>query len=146
VDEAGQIGGKQMLELIRLVCERNAGWCFRATRASMERRGSDALLPLNAFGYSPVELHKIRRQNRRWAGTKRNVRPSGSIARLSNWRGGQIGRMFEQLEKMHAWCVRLGEQSDKLADEYVASLNNRHCRVVSQRGVKSSHTPRCVKR
>jgi len=99
VDEAGQIGGKQMLELIRLVCERNARLVLSGdTRQHGAVEASDALLPLNGIRCPPVELHKIRRQDPALAGIKRNMRPSGSIARRSNWR-----RQVNWLNRMNNW-------------------------------------------
>jgi ATP-dependent exoDNAse (exonuclease V) alpha subunit len=48
VDEAGQIGGKQMLELIRLVCERNARLMLSGdTRQHGAVEASDALLAMS---------------------------------------------------------------------------------------------------
>jgi len=65
VDEAGQIGGRQMLELIRLVRERNARLLLSGdTRQHGAIEASDALLAIERrSGVKPVELHKIRRQD-----------------------------------------------------------------------------------
>src|SRR5207247_1075538 len=65
VDEAGQIGGRQMLELIRLIRERNARLILSGdTRQHGAVEASDALLAIERHaGVKPVELHKIRRQD-----------------------------------------------------------------------------------
>ena len=65
VDEAGQIGGRQMLELLRLVRERNARVILSGdTRQHGAVEGSDALFAIERYsGVKPVELHKIRRQD-----------------------------------------------------------------------------------
>jgi ATP-dependent exoDNAse (exonuclease V) alpha subunit len=65
VDEAGQIGGRQMSELIRLVRERNARLLLSGdTRQHGAIEASDALLAIERHsGIRPVELHTIRRQD-----------------------------------------------------------------------------------
>ena len=65
VDEAGQIGGRQMLELLRLACENNARVILSGdTRQHGAVEASDALLAIERHsGVKPVELHKIRRQD-----------------------------------------------------------------------------------
>ena len=65
VDEAGQIGGRQMLNLIRLARERNARVILSGdTRQHGAVEASDALLAIERHsGVRPVELHNIRRQD-----------------------------------------------------------------------------------
>ena len=65
VDEAGQIGGRQMLELLRLARERNARVILSGdTRQHGAVEASDALLAIERHsGIKPVELHTIRRQD-----------------------------------------------------------------------------------
>src|SRR5208337_5145760 len=65
VDEAGQIGGRQMLDLVRLVRERNARLILSGdTRQHGAVEASDALLAIERYsGVRPVELHNIRRQD-----------------------------------------------------------------------------------
>src|ERR1022692_5220623 len=65
VDEAGQIGGRQMLDLIRVVRERNARLILSGdTRQHGVVEASDALLAIERHsGVKPIELHKIRRQD-----------------------------------------------------------------------------------
>ncbi len=65
VDEAGQIGGRQMSELLRLARERNARVILSGdTRQHGAVEASDALLAIERYsGVKPVELHTIRRQD-----------------------------------------------------------------------------------
>jgi ATP-dependent exoDNAse (exonuclease V) alpha subunit len=65
VDEAGQIGGRQMFELLRLARERNARVILSGdTRQHGAVEASDALLAIERYsGVKPVELHTIRRQD-----------------------------------------------------------------------------------
>src|SRR6202142_3958573 len=65
VDEAGQIGGRQMHQLLRLAQERNARVVLSGdTRQHGAVEASDALLAIERHsGVKPVELRKIRRQD-----------------------------------------------------------------------------------
>ena len=65
VDEAGQIGARQMLELIRVVNERKGRIIFSGdTRQHGPVEASDALLALERYAnLRPAELETIRRQN-----------------------------------------------------------------------------------
>lgn len=65
VDEAGQMGGRQMLALLRLAKKRNARVVLSGdTRQHGAVEASDALLAIERYaGVKPVELKKIRRQD-----------------------------------------------------------------------------------
>jgi ATP-dependent exoDNAse (exonuclease V) alpha subunit len=65
VDEAGQIGGRQMHELLRLAHECNARVILSGdTRQHGAVEASDALLAIERYsGIKPVELRTIRRQD-----------------------------------------------------------------------------------
>jgi conjugative relaxase-like TrwC/TraI family protein len=134
VDEAGQIGGKQMLELVRLVCERNARLVLSGdTRQHGAVEASDALLAIERHsGIRPVELHKIRRQNPALGRDKKeraSIRQYRKVVELAA--AGKLVESFEQLEKMRAVVAcGLGEQSDKLADEYVRVIEQSATAVV----------------
>ena len=134
VDEAGQIGGKQMLELIRLVCDRNARLVLSGdTRQHGAVEASDALLAIERHsGIRPVELHKIRRQNPTLGRDKKeraSIRQYRKVVELAA--AGKLVESFEQLEKMRAVVAcGLGEQSDKLADEYVRVIEQSATAVV----------------
>jgi ATP-dependent exoDNAse (exonuclease V) alpha subunit len=123
VDEAGQIGGRQMLELIRLVRERNARLILSGdTRQHGAVEASDALLAIERHsGVRPVELHKIRRQDPALG------KDSDERTRIRQYRkavesaaGGKLSESFERLDKMGAVVAcGLDTQADTLADDYV---------------------------
>ena len=123
VDEAGQIGGRQMSELLRLARERNARVILSGdTRQHGAVEASDALLAIERHsGVKPVELHTIRRQDPALGRGKQER------ARIKQYRkavevaaGGKLAESFDRLNKLGAVVAcGLGEQADKLADEYV---------------------------
>ena len=137
VDEAGQIGGRQMLELIRLVRERNARLILSGdTRQHGAVEASDALLAIERHaGVKPVELHKIRRQDptlgRDYEERKRIKQYRSAVEAAAN---GKQAESFERLDKMGAVVsCGLGDQADKLADEYLRlAEQNASAVVVSQ--------------
>jgi len=137
VDEAGQIGGRQMLELIRLVRERNARLILSGdTRQHGAVEASDALLAIEHHsGVRPVELQKIRRQDPALG------RDDDERTRIRRYRkavesaaAGRMGESFERLDKMGAVIAcGLGNQADKLAEEYLRlAEQNASAVVVSQ--------------
>jgi len=123
VDEAGQIGGRQMLELLRLARERNARVILSGdTRQHGPVEASDALLAIERHaGIKPVELHKIRRQDPAVG------RDDDERSRIRRYRKavesaatGNMGESFDRLDRMGAVVAcGLGDQADKLADEYI---------------------------
>jgi len=123
VDEAGQIGGRQMLELMRLVRERNARLILSGdTRQHGAVEASDALLAIERHsGVRPVELHKIRRQDPTLG------KDADERTRIKDYRNavesaaaGKLSESFERLDKMGAVVAcGLGDQADKLAEEYL---------------------------
>ncbi len=126
-----------MLDLIRLVRERNARLILAGdTRQHGAVEASDALLAIERHsGVKPVELHKIRRQDPA-LGRDENER-----TRIKQYRkavesaaAGKMGESFERLDKMGAVVeCGLGDQSDKLAAEYMRfAEQNAAAVVVSQ--------------
>ena len=123
VDEAGQIGGRQMLELMRMVRERNARLMLSGdTRQHGAVEASDALLAIERHsGVRPVELHKIRRQDPALG------KDADERTRIKQYRNavesaaaGKLSESFERLDKMGAVVAcGLGNQADKLAEEYL---------------------------
>jgi len=123
VDEAGQIGGRQMLELMRLVRERNARLILSGdTRQHGAVEASDALLAIERHsGVRPVELHKIRRQDPALG------KDADERTRIKQYRNavesaaaGKLSESFERLDKMGAVVAcGMGNQADKLAEEYL---------------------------
>ncbi len=134
VDEAGQIGGRQMAELLRLARERNARVILSGdTRQHGAVEASDALLAIERYsGVKPVELHTIRRQD---PALGRSKKESSEIKRYRKAvevaAAGKLAESFERLDKMGAVIsCGLGEQADKLADEYVRLTEEKASAVV----------------
>jgi ATP-dependent exoDNAse (exonuclease V) alpha subunit len=123
VDEAGQIGGRQMLDLLRLARERNARLILSGdTRQHGAVEASDALLAIERHsGVKPVELHKIRRQDPalgRDYDERKRIRAYRKAVETAA--AGKMGESFERLDKMGAMIAcGLANQADQLADEYV---------------------------
>jgi len=137
VDEAGQIGGRQMLALLRLAKERNARVVLSGdTRQHGAVEASDALLAIERHaGVKPVELHTIRRQD---PGLGRDNSERASIKRYRKAvelaAAGRLAESFKRLDQMGTVVgCSLGEQADKLADEYIQlAEQNATAVVVSQ--------------
>ena len=134
VDEAGQIGGRQMSELLRLARERNARVILSGdTRQHGAVEASDALLAIERYsGIKPVELHTIRRQD---PALGRSKKESSEIKRYRKAvevaAAGKLAESFERLDKMGAVIsCGLGEQAGKLADEYVRLTEEKASAVV----------------
>jgi len=137
VDEAGQIGGRQMLELVRLIHERHGRLVLSGdTRQHGAVEASDALLAIERHaGVKPVELHKIRRQDPT-LGRDHEERKRIRLYRkaVEAAAAGKLADSFERLDKMGAIVAcGIGEQADKLADEYLRlAEQNASAVVVSQ--------------
>jgi conjugative relaxase-like TrwC/TraI family protein len=123
VDEAGQIGGRQMLDLLRLARERNARVILSGdTRQHGAVEASDALLAIERHsGVRPVELHKIRRQDPALGHDYDERRRISQYRKaIESAAAGKVGESFGRLDKMGAVVAcGLGDQADKLADEYL---------------------------
>jgi conjugative relaxase-like TrwC/TraI family protein len=137
VDEAGQIGGRQMLDLIRLVRERNARLILSGdTRQHGAVEASDALLAIERYsGVQPVELHNIRRQDPARGQTvdeREQIKQYRQAVKLAA--AGKFAESFSQLDKIGAVVsCDVGDQANKLADEYVGlAEKNISAVVVSQ--------------
>ena len=137
VDEAGQIGGRQMLELIRLIEERHGRLVLSGdTRQHGAVEASDALLAIERqAGVKPVELHTIRRQDPalgRDDDERRHIRRYRKAVEAAA--AGKLADSFERLDKLGAIVAcGIGEQADRLADEYLRlAAQNTSAVVVSQ--------------
>lgn len=137
VDEAGQIGGRQMLELLRLARDRNARVILSGdTRQHGAVEASDALLAIERHsGVKPVELHKIRRQDPSLGRDYEERKQIKQYRRaVESAAAGKVPESFERLNKLGAVVsCGLGDQADKLADEYLRlAEQNASAVVVSQ--------------
>jgi conjugative relaxase-like TrwC/TraI family protein len=137
VDEAGQIGGRQMLELVRLIHERHGRLVLSGdTRQHGAVEASDSLLAIERHaGVKPVELQKIRRQDPslgRDVEERKHIRMYRKA--VESAAAGKLDDSFERLDKMGAIVASgLGEQADNLADEYLRlAEQNASAIVVSQ--------------
>ncbi len=123
VDEAGQIGGRQMVELLRLARDRSARVIFSGdTRQHGAVEASDALLAIERHsGIKPVELHRIRRQDPalgKDSNERNQIRAYRKAVELAA--AGKVGESFGRLDKMGAIIAcGLADQAHKLADEYL---------------------------
>ena len=137
VDEAGQIGGRQMLELVRLIHKRNGRLVLSGdTRQHGAVEASDALFAIERHaGVKPVELHKIRRQDPslgRDVEERKHIRMYRKA--VESAAAGKLDDSFERLDKMGAIVAcGIGDQAEKLADEYLLlAEQNASAVVVSQ--------------
>jgi len=137
MDEAGQIGGKQMHRLLKMV-EENGGRLILSgdTRQHGAVEASDALRAIEKHsGIEPVELTNIRRQNPALAKSieerRRIVEYRQAVAEA---RDGNLSKSFERLEKIKAveQCT-FANQHEKLAARYLELVkDNQSVVVVSQ--------------
>lgn len=137
VDEAGQIGGRQMWELLRLVRERNARLVLSGdTRQHGAVEASDALLAIERYsGVRPVELQAIRRQDPARGQTvdeRDRIKQYRRAVKLAA--DGKLAESFSQLDNLGAVVTcGVGDQAEKLAGEYVElAEKNVSAAVVSQ--------------
>ena len=134
VDEAGQIGGRQMLELLRFARQHHARIVLSGdTRQHGPVAASDALKAIERHsGVAPVELHTIRRQDPA-LGRDDNERQSIRRYRkaVEAAAAGRLADSFERLDKMGAVVAcGLTRQADKLADEYLRLAQEKASAVV----------------
>ena len=134
VDEAGQIGGRQMLDLLRLAHQRHARVVLSGdTRQHGPVEASDALMAIERHsGVAPVELHTIRRQD---PALGRDDDERRSISRyrkaVEAAAAGRLADSFERLDKMGAVVAcGLTDQADRLADEYLRLVQEQGSAVV----------------
>ena len=150
VDEAGQLGGRQMLELLRLAKNRSARVVLSGdTRQHGAVEASDALLAIERHaGVRPVELHKIRRQDPALghdAEERTRIKRYRKAVELAA--AGKMAESFERLDRMGSVVAcGLGEQADKLADEYLRlAEQNASAVVVSQTWGEVHRVNSCVR-
>lgn len=123
VDEAGQIGGRQMLELLRLARQNNARVLLSGdSRQHGPVEASDALVAVEKHsGLRPVELHSIRRQDpalgRDEIGRQQIREYRKAVEAAAN---GKLAESFAKLDAAGSViCCGLDNQADKLSEEYL---------------------------
>jgi conjugative relaxase-like TrwC/TraI family protein len=123
VDEAGQIGAKQMLQLLNFVREKNGRLILSGdTRQHGPVEASDALRAIEKYaGLIAAELTTIRRQNPKLAKSKEERRAIEQYRlAVDEARNGQIKESFDRLNRNGA-ITQCGvfEQHDFLAKRYL---------------------------
>jgi ATP-dependent exoDNAse (exonuclease V) alpha subunit len=134
VDEAGQIGGRQLRELIRLVQAHHGRLVLSGdTRQHGAVAASDALHAIEEHGgLKPAEIRQIRRQNPglgRSAAERRFIRNYRSAVKAAA--AGRVAESFDRLDRLG--CVREmppEKRRDVLAAEYVATLAQKETALV----------------
>lgn len=134
VDEAGQIGGKQLGQLINLVQARRGRIILSGdTRQHGAVAASDALRAIEKHaGLKPAVIREIRRQDpkRAASATERDFirRYRGAVESASN---GNVVESFDKLEALG--CVREFGPDDRrteLAAEYLAAVDRKERALV----------------
>lgn len=123
VDEAGQLDGRQLLDLIRLVLERNGRLLLCGdTRQHGPVEASDALRAIERYsGLRAAELNEIRRQEPKRGRTpeeRQRIREYRDAVEAAS--GGNQSGSFDKLERLGAIeeCA-LAEQNERLSDAYL---------------------------
>ena len=134
VDEAGQIGAKQMQQLLHYVQD-NGGRVILSgdTRQHGPVEASDALWAIEKYsGIKPAELKEIRRQD------PAHGRTSAERARIAEYKQavkeaseGKLGDSFRRLDRQGAIveCSSLDRQ-ERLAEQFLALADEKHSVVV----------------
>ena len=134
VDEAGQIGGKQMLELLSFV-KRNRGRVILSgdTRQHGAVEATDALRAIEKYsGLQPAELTNIRRQNPDSARSQveRHWLEQYRLA-VNEAREGKLAQSFDRLDKQNVIVsCTLTDQQRKLAERFLELAKAHHSTVV----------------
>jgi conjugative relaxase-like TrwC/TraI family protein len=134
VDEAGQIGGRQLRELIRLVQSKHGRLILSGdTRQHGAVAASDALRAIEEHArLKPAEIQEIRRQNPD-LGRSRLERASIRDYRMAVAAAadGKVTESFDRLDRL-GWVRELdgSERRDALAREYLASIERRENTLV----------------
>jgi conjugative relaxase-like TrwC/TraI family protein len=137
VDEAGQIGAKQMLQLIEFVQAHNGRLILSGdTHQHGAVEASDALRTIEKFaGLDAVELKNIRRQNPELAKSKAERKAIKEYRQaVIEARKGQLAASFDRLNRLGA-ITQCGtsEQYPFIADKYLELAEQGHSIVaVSQ--------------
>lgn len=123
LDEAGQVGGAQMVQLVRLVREHGGRLILSGdTRQHGPVAASDAMFALERYaGLKATELRRIRRQNPtlgRDGVEKRAIRRYRRA--VADAAAGRLEDSFAALNRMGAVIgCPVGDQGHRLAEEYI---------------------------
>ena len=143
VDEAGQIGGQQMLELLSLVQTVKGRVILSGdTHQHGAVEASDALRAIEQYsGLGFAELTNIRRQNPNAAKThaERQWLEQYRLA-VNEAQRGKLGASFDRLDK-HGAIVpcSLADQQQKLAEHFLGHFKNQQSTVVVSQSWSEIH-------
>jgi len=143
VDEAGQIGGEQMCQLLSFIQARNGRVILSGdTRQHGAVEASDALRAIEKYsGLQYAELTNIRRQNPAAAKTKteRQWLEQYKLA-VSEAREGKLGASFDRLDQ-HGAVVSctLADQQQKLTEHFLELVRANHSTVVISQSWSEVH-------
>ena len=143
VDEAGQIGGQQMLELLSFV-EANQGRVILSgdTRQHGAVEASDALRAIEKYaGLNAAELTNIRRQNPASAKTQkeRYWLEEYKLA-VDEAQRGKCGLSFDRLDRHGAIIsCTLANQQEKLTEHFLELFKNQQSTVVVSQSWNEIH-------
>jgi conjugative relaxase-like TrwC/TraI family protein len=143
VDEAGQIGGKQMLELLRLV-KQNEGHVVLSgdTHQHGAVEATDALRAIEKYsGLEYAELTSIRRQNPDVAKTQaeRKWLEQYRLA-VGEAQAGKLAQSFDRLDKQDAIVAcTLANQQQKLTERFLELVKANHSTVVVSQSWSEIH-------
>jgi conjugative relaxase-like TrwC/TraI family protein len=143
VDEAGQIGGEQMLHLLSLVKE-NGGRVILSgdTRQHGAVEATDALRAIEKYsGLQAAELTSIRRQNPDSAKTQpeRQWLEQYKLA-VSEAREGKLVQSFDRLNNQNAIVsCTLADQQQKLTEHFLEFIKAKHSTVVVSQSWSEIH-------
>jgi conjugative relaxase-like TrwC/TraI family protein len=143
VDEAGQIGGEQMLRLLTLIKENDGRVIFSGDTHQHEAvEASDALRAIEMYsGLGWAELTNIRRQNPAAARTKaeRQWLEQYKLA-VSEAQKGNLAGSFDRLDKQGAVVVcTLADQQEKLTEHFLELVRARQSTVVVSQSWSEIH-------
>jgi conjugative relaxase-like TrwC/TraI family protein len=135
VDEAGQIGGKQMHELLSFA-QANGGRVILSgdTRQHGAVEASDALRAIERYaGLEAARLTKIRRQNPKAGETKsERKRIKQYRAAVRKAQSGQYAESFDRLDNLGAIveCRTIDEQRERLVADYLTLAERKKSTVI----------------
>jgi conjugative relaxase-like TrwC/TraI family protein len=135
VDEAGQIGGQQMNDLLKLVQHHQGRVILSGdTRQHGAVEASDALRAIEEYsGLMPARLTRIRRQNPK-AGESKAVRSRIKQYRAAVRRAqrGKFSESFDRLDNLGAIieCHTLDDQREKLVADYLRFAERKESTVI----------------
>ena len=135
VDEAGQIGGKQMHDLLSFVKANGGRVIFSGdTRQHGAVEASDALRAIERYGgLEAARLTKIRRQNPKAGETKsERKRIKQYRAAVRHAQRGNYAESFDRLDKLGAIveCQTMDEQRERLVENYLSLAEKKKSTVV----------------